>query len=397
MQRLPRFVLLSILSLTLAGAVGWSAAVSEAPAAFDDQSNGMISAVQFGKDMETFADAESNADGVGPTYNARSCAECHENPVTGGISQITEQRAGKMANGIFVDAPGGSLIHSRAIHAAIQERIPDNLPVRAFRSSLNTLGDGFVEAISDATLIGISASQPQSMRGEWFLVPVLEGGNATRVGRFGWKNQHASLVSFSADAYLNEMGITSPLQPEENTSLGNSVAAYDAVADPEDSGDDVEAFARFMRATKVPPRDEALAASPDGQAGALLFHSVGCDTCHVSTIITAPAGSVVNGGTFTIPAALGDKVIHPYGDFLMHDVGTGDGIVQNGPPTTRNKLRTPPLWGVRTRNRLMHDGESQTFTDAILRHAGEATPVTNSFRQLNAQQTRQLLTFLESL
>jgi CxxC motif-containing protein (DUF1111 family) len=396
MVRRLRYVLLSIVVLA-AGAVAWSQALTEAPAGFDELSNGMTSNGQFKQDLKTFAEAEENDDGVGPTYNARSCAECHENPVVGAISQVTEQRAGSLVSGVFVDAPGGSLIHSRAIDAAIQERMTDDLTVRTGRTSLNTLGDGFVEAVNDSTLISIAAGQPLSMRGEYFTVPVFEAGNAPRIGRFGWKNQHASLESFSADAYLNEMGITSPLQPTENTSMGNSVAAFDEVADPEDGGEDVVAFARFMRATKAPPRDVAVAATADAIAGEATFNSIGCAVCHVSTIITAPTGTVINGGAFTVPAALGDKIIHPFGDFLVHDVGTGDGIVQNGPPSTRNKVRTAPLWGVRTRNRLMHDGASLTFTEAIQRHQGEAAGVTSSFNALTASQKAQLIRFLESL
>jgi len=391
-----KYVLIVLLCF-VAGAVAWATAVTEAPAAFDSQSNGLTSNGQFKQDMKAFAEAEENDDGVGPTYNARSCAECHENPVVGAISQVTEQRAGSLQLGAFVDAPGGSLIHSRAIDAAVQERMTDDLTVRSLRTSLNTLGDGFVEAIADTTLQNIAAAQPLSMRGEYFTVPVLEAGNAPRIGRFGWKNQHASLVSFSADAYLNEMGITSPLQPTENTSMGNSIAAFDEVADPEDNGDDVEAFARFMRATKAPPRDADVAATADAIAGEATFNSIGCATCHTSTIMTAPTGTVVNGGTFTIPAALGDMIIHPFGDFLMHDVGTGDGVVQNGPASTRNKVRTAPLWGVRTRNRLMHDGASLTFTDAIQRHQGQAAGVTASFNALTPAQKAQLIRFLESL
>jgi CxxC motif-containing protein (DUF1111 family) len=152
-----------------------------------------------------------------------------------------------------------------------------------------------------------------------------------------------------------------------------------------------------MRATKPPSRDEALAATADAQAGSRIFDSVGCAICHVRAITTAPAGALINGGEFTVPAALGDKVIHPFSDFLLHNVGTGDGIVQNGGISTRNKLRTPPLWGVRTRNRLMHDGQSLSFNAAILRHGGEAFFVTNSYRRLSDSQKRQLITFLRSL
>jgi CxxC motif-containing protein (DUF1111 family) len=72
-------------------------------------------------------------------------------------------------------------------------------------------------------------------------------------------------------------------------------------------------------------------------------------------MVTLPAGTVINGGTYTVPDALGNKVIHPYGDFLLHDVGTGDGIVQAGPANTAYKLRTVPLWGLQTKSRFMRD------------------------------------------
>jgi CxxC motif-containing protein (DUF1111 family) len=265
------------------------------------------------------------------------------------------------------------------------------------RTSLNTLGDGFVEAIADETLRAIAARQPLSMRGQVIVVPLLEMPGATRVGRFGWKNQHASLVSFSADAYLNEMGITTPFLPQENTSNGRPIAAYDTVPDPEDDGADVELFARFMRATKAPPRDADLAATPEAQQGAIVFRRIGCEVCHVAAIVTAPPGTLINGGTFTVPDALGGKSIAPFSDFLLHDVGTGDGILQNGPDTTRNKLRTPPLWGLRTRNRLMHDGASLTLYDAIRRHRGQALAVTQRYLGLAAGDRARLLRFLESL
>jgi len=138
--------------------------------------------------------------------------------------------------------------------------------------------------------------------------------------------------------------------------------------------------------------------------GGQLFDSIGCDICHIQTLTTAPAGTVINGGAFTVPAALGNKIIHPFSDFLLHDVGTGDGIAQTNvagtntlDQSTKNKMRTAPLWGVRTRNELMHEGEEYTRNDAILRHAGEATGVINNYRNLSTTQKNQLVTFLNSL
>jgi CxxC motif-containing protein (DUF1111 family) len=378
-------------------AIGTVPSQTEAPTGFDERTNGLVSQAMHDDDAEIFAEQEFVDDGLGPVFNAQACGDCHQSPVLGAISQVTELRAGHFDGRKFIDHAGGSLINDRAVHPSIQECVLDGNEVRAFRTSLNTMGDGFVEAIADETLVAISRSQPLGMRGQVIEVPVLEADGALRVARFGWKNQHASLVSFSADAYLNEMGITTPFLPIENTSMGHSVEDFDEIADPEDDGDDVLVFARFMRATRAPPRDRDRAGTSAARAGSDTFDRIGCATCHVRTIQTAPVGTKINGGTFTVPPALGDKVIHPFSDFLLHDVGTGDGIVQNGGPSTRNKLRTPPLWGVRTRSRLMHDGLSLTFTDAIKRHVREAANVTKRFFGLSAAQKSQLVEFLRSL
>jgi CxxC motif-containing protein (DUF1111 family) len=370
---------------------------TEAPTGFDNLTNGFLSQAEFDSARTVFEEREGPTDGLGPVYNAQSCAECHQTPVSGATSQVTELRAGHFDQRRgFQNPAGGSLINDRAINAAFQEIVPPGNEVRTLRSSLNALGDGFVECVADDTLKSISQNQPASMRGQVVLVPVLEApAGTTRVGRFGWKDQHASLVSFSADAYLNEMGITTPFFPQDNTSNGRVVD--DGIADPEDDGGDVSTFASFMRSTKAPAPDPVLAASAAAQAGSALFNSVGCVTCHVRSIPTAKPGTALNGGTFTVPPALGDKVIHPFSDFLLHNVGTGDGIVQNGPATTRLKMRTAPLWGLRTRSRFLHDGLSVTLSDAILRHGGEAANVIRSYQGLSTTRRNQILAFLGSL
>jgi CxxC motif-containing protein (DUF1111 family) len=349
-----------------------------------------------------FDELESPEDGLGPTYNAPGCTDCHQNPETGGISQIRELRAGHLSGGAFVNPPGGqSLIQLRAIAAPIQERL-DNAPlenIRAFRTTLNVIGDGFVECIANSTLVAIRNNQPPGFQGTIIQVPVVEANNELRVGRFGWKNQHASLVSFSGDAYLNEMGITNPFDGNggtvENNSLGQSVAAYDTVADPEDDGADVVAFANFMRATRAPGRGPITDAARRGEA---LFSQIRCSICHTPSIVTASAGTLINGGAFRVPAELGDERIRPFSDFLLHDVGTGDGIVQNGGAGTRNMVRTPPLWGVRTRPELMHDGLSLTFNEAIQRHAGAGgTDARNRYNALSSSQKADVIAFLKSL
>jgi CxxC motif-containing protein (DUF1111 family) len=387
---------------TLVRPVAGQQDLTEAATGFDNKTNGMVDQATFDHDREAFEERDEAAEGLGPVYNAQGCVECHQNPVTGGISQVTVLRAGhRDAQGNFVEAPGGSLIHDRAIHPSLQEYVPNGETIQTFRTSLTTLGDGYVEAIADETLIELARRQARDSRGmiagQVIQVPILEAPGYTRVGRFGWKNQHASLLSFSADAYLNEIGITSRLLMEESTSMGRSIAAFDTVPEPEDAEGDIDLFARFMRASKAPARDLALANTPNARAGAQLFNTIGCAVCHVQTLQTAPPGTSLNGGAFIVPPALGNKLIHPYSDFLLHDVGTGDGIVQNGDRSTANKLRTPPLWGVRTRNRLLHDGTALTFDDAILRHRGEASSAMSRYRLLNGLQRAQVLDFLRSL
>jgi CxxC motif-containing protein (DUF1111 family) len=411
----------------------------EAPAAFDGQTNGLVDQTTHAADQDKFDEVEQISDGLGPLYNAQSCRECHQNPTSGGVTQITELRVGHRGrNGQFENPSipindgkavitGRTLVNDRAICPSgafpdiqLQERVPDTENIRTTRTSLNLFGDGFVEAVPDQTLLDLAKDQCRSTHrricGQAIYVPIVEAPGKTGVGRFGWKDQHASLLSFAGDAYLNEMGITSRLFPDEVTLLCNTVSEPNNTPAP-DGLDDIDHFARFIRATKAPPRDAALAQTPEAQEGSRLFDQIGCNTCHVRTLVTAPAGTVTNGGAFTVPDALGNMQFHPFGDFLLHNVGTGDGIAVameehyskaamkqtrmnlSYPDfqTAANKVRTAPLWGVRTHSRLMHDGKSLTLTDAIQRHKGEAQKVTKKFRRLKPKQKEDLLTFLTSL
>jgi CxxC motif-containing protein (DUF1111 family) len=374
---------------------------TEAPPGFDSLTTGLVDQATFDDDKLKFQERDTIQEGLGPIYNAESCSECHQNPVTGSASQHTVVRSGFFDGKNFIEPTGGSLIPDRAIDASIQAHVSEKANVTSLRVSLSTLGDGFIEAIADETLLKIAAMQPKQsggdIHGETLLVDLLEAPGSQRIGRFGWKGQHASLLSFSADAYRNEMGITTPLAPTEGTSNGRSVDAFDTVPDPEDTVAELDMFTEFMRATKVPPRDTQLAASESAKSGERIFDRIGCGICHVATLTTVSGGTVINGGTYTVPPALGNKIIHPYSDLLLHDVGTGDGIVQNGGPTTRNKIRTPPLWGLRTRGRLLHDGSALSIADAIKRHSGEATNVSKRYVTLSSLEKAKLRSFLNSL
>lgn len=198
---------------------------------FDNLSNGVVGDSTHAADLAVFGEVEGIADGLGPIYNAQSCRECHQNPTIGGPSQVSELRVGHNGpDGKFIspDIPIGrgttviqnrTLVNDRAIcpsaqfpDSEIQERVPDAENIRTFRISLNLLGDGFVEAVDDTMLVRIAHAQCKDTHGkicgQALRVPIVEAPGATRVGRFGWKDQHASLLSFAGDAYLNEIGIT---------------------------------------------------------------------------------------------------------------------------------------------------------------------------------------------
>ena len=428
----------AVLSLVFASAPSASHP-TEAPTGFDNKSNGLADDATHEADQMRFEEVELVSDGLGPLYNAQSCRECHQSPVSGAASQVAELRVGHqgpdghfrnpeipIAHGTEVIS-GRSLVNDRAIcpNAAfpdkeIQERVPETETIRTFRLSLSLLGDGFVEAVADKTLIDLAEQQCKSSHrkicGQVLEVPIVEAPGQMSVGRFGWKDQHASLLSFAGDAYLNEMGITNRIQPDEVTNLCNAHSEPNDTPGP-DGLSDIDHFARFIRATKAPARDSQLANGTAAKKGEGLFDKIGCATCHVETLTTAPAGTKINGGTFTIPAALGSVTFHPWGDFLMHDVGTGDGILQatrehygkrvfqmmsdylskQDFESSRNKIRTSPLWGVRLRPRLMHDGESLTLRDAIMRHRGEAVHVSQKFEKLKGEDQEAIIEFLKSL
>ena len=456
---------------------------TEALTGFDNLTNGFSDPDRRTADQKFFEEVEDIApDGLGPLYNAQSCRECHQTPVTGAASQVAELRVGHLdAHGQFQNPQipinhgaeiiqDRNLVNDRAICPEIQERVPETETVRTTRLTTNTLGDGSVEAIADKTLLTSRKEQCKASHGKIcgqavkVLGPESEGRD--RIGRFGWKDQHASLLAFAADAYLNEMGITNRLQTTEVTTICNppvtttvpnndstKITEPNSLPDPTDNSlEDIDHFASFMRSLKAPARDDTAAATPEAKQGAHLFAKIGCATCHVETIVTGKSPAASSGPGFH-PDALENRTIHPYSDFLLHNVGTGDGIPvalvehfgrerierrmrelqtsraaeapqrQKGKPEdecsesyqtavlegerhpdllrdtlcARNKIRTAPLWGLRLRSRLMHDGASDQLGDAIRRHQGEAEEVTERFSKLKPADKKALLAFLQSL
>jgi CxxC motif-containing protein (DUF1111 family) len=298
-----------------------------------------------------------------------------------------------LVNGVFdpLAEQGGSLLQERAIDRAYLEHIPREANVVARRITTPLFGAGLVEAIPDATLIqNASVSKTDGVKGRVAMVKDPVSGEM-RVGRFGWKAQHATLLGFSADAYLNEMGITNRFFPVENAPNGNQalLAAADKFVDPEDVVDpatrksDIDKAADFMRLLAPVPRGPV---TERVTAGGAVFQQVGCAQCHVPSMKTGPDG----------PIGIRNQTVALYSDLLLHDMGAlGDGIAQ--PPAEIREMRTAPLWGLRIRERYLHDGRATSVDQAIVAHDGEARIIRARYQALPATQKAALLEFLNSL
>ena len=341
-----------------------------------------------------FVEVEDAAEGLGPVFNGLGCAQCHATPAIGGVSPVSEVRIGHVdEEGNFTMLGGDTLYHLFALpNQECQPAIPREANVIARRVPIPLFGAGLVEAIPDDTLLALEDPDDRDgdgISGRAAIVEDVATGDL-RVGRFGWKAQHATLLTFGADAYRNEMGITNDLFRNE---VGAGIdpemlKACDLVADPEDSVepltglrgiDAFEAFMRFLAPIDRGPVDGEVA------HGENLFGAIGCGSCHLPVLITGRASNPV----------FDRKPVPLYSDLLLHDVGTGDGIPQGA--ALANEIRTPALWGLRFRRPLLHDGCAATAAEAILRHANEAQAVTDRYRQLSPGDQSAVLAFLDSL
>jgi CxxC motif-containing protein (DUF1111 family) len=344
--------------------------------------------------LADFLEVEDAGEGLGPAFNGLGCAQCHATPAIGGISPIAETRAGYVDElGEFHALGGGTLYHLFALpNQECQPTIPPQANVIARRVPIPLFGAGLVDAIADETIVALEDPDDAdgdgiSGRAAW--VEDVETGEM-RVGRFGWKAQHARLLVFGADAYRNEMGITNDLfRNEAATGIdAQTLALCDPIADPEDGRDPltglrgIDAFEAFMKFLAPIEREVLSSAAVRGEA---VFAQAGCGSCHTPTLAT---GANAN-------AVFDRRTVNLYSDLLLHDVGTGDGIVQAA--AEANEIRTPALWGLRFRRPLLHDGGAATVEEAILRHGNEAAAVVERYRALAADDRRALLEFLDTI
>jgi CxxC motif-containing protein (DUF1111 family) len=349
----------------------------------------------FSDGLGEFTQVEKVTDGLGPVFNEPSCAACHSVPAIGGGSNRQVTRFATRTNGLFdaLASLGGSLVQDHAIgqrdgvaHNFRPEVVPAAATIIVRRRTTPLFGLGLVDATPDSDFI--AAAQQQAARGDGVagrvnVVDNIRAGMKT-VGKFGWKAQVPSLLQFSGDAYLNEMGITTADFPNENCPQGNCAElAFNPAPGINDDGSGVRALTNYMSMLAPPPRGTI---TGDVTAGEATFERIGCTACHVTTQHT---------GSNAI-ASLDRKIYHPYSDFLLHDMGTlGDNLEMGN--STGTEMRTTPLWGLRFINNYLHDGRARTLDQAILAHDGQARGARTQYSTLAADAKAKLIAFLNSL
>jgi CxxC motif-containing protein (DUF1111 family) len=337
---------------------------------------------RFQEGVGEFSEVESAPEGLGPFYNGTSCGACHSGSGLGasGISRVTRVMC-RDADGALQAPPEGQLLHAFSTRPDIAgPGIPDGCDVvMADRRTTSVLGAGLIEAIDDDEILAEEAAQADGVSGRAAHVDdAFRGGD--RVGRFGWKAQHATLEAFAGDAYRSELGITNEIFTDEVAPNGDAelLGLMDKVPDPEAPAGAVAALADFMRFS-APPAPTAA-----NEAGLSAFRNIGCASCHRETYTTRSGSSAVSS-----------REVRLFSDLLLHDIGTGDGIPQAA--ALENELRTPPLWGLGRQSFYLHDGSEVSLDGAVRAHGGQAADARDAFEALTDSERADLLSFLEAL
>jgi len=357
---------------------------------------------------ELFAKVYTPEEGLGPIFIQSSCEGCHVGDGKGHpVNMVT--RFGKLVGTTFdyMENMGGSQLQQRAISGFEPEALPSGYTHKTDRLPPVNTGLGFLAAIHDSTIINFADSLDADGDGISGRINYLSAksftifnndihitnSNGDYVGRFGKKAKEITLLDQIVFALKEDIGLTSDFDTQDiyNPQVGTQTS--DNVPDPEVGSNVVNDLTFYLRTLKAPTRRNEN--DPDVIAGEALFESIGCGKCHISTIITAKSDV----------AALSEKVIHPYTDLLLHDMGNSlddgfpEGIAES------SEWRTPPLWGLGLAKDsqggtpyYMHDGRASSIEEVIGFHfGGEATGPASNFKNLSDAEQDQVIKFLESL
>jgi CxxC motif-containing protein (DUF1111 family) len=352
---------------------------------------------------DEFSQIFTQRQGLGPVFNNISCNNCHV--ANGKGSPATAlTRFGKVTNGVFdslVSENGPNLLPN-CIPGYTGDVLPPDANVQVHLIAPTIMGLGFIAALADSTILanayphdGVSGV-PNYVYPTSFFVPQTFNIplNGQYIGRFGRKATRVALQDQVVFALAQDLGgVTCDYNMVKpyNYLVGPYTGNY--VQDPDVSAGFVNHLVMYLLTNKVPPRRDTT--NSDIIAGGQLFTSIGCVTCHIPTMVTS---------TFPGFPSLSNQVIHPFSDFLLHDMGSGldDGVPEGSAKSFQ--WRTAPLWGVGLSGNsqggglfLLHDGRATSFIQAISFHGGEASRRRNSFFALTQQQQQQIVTFLNSL
>ncbi len=311
--------------------------------------------------------------GLGPRFNGDSCRACHFQPIIGGAGPIDVDviRNGSIVGGVFTAPASGTILHRHdtgfvrpAPEAGVNFMEPRQTPA--------IFGLGLIDLLPDSAILARADPADADMDGISGRAHILSDG---RLGRFGWKAQVPSLAEFARDALSAELGVTLPTQP--GLSFG-ATSDGDAFTDPELDDAAINDLVFFMAGLAPPPRRRSDPSAED--AGELHFASVGCASCHVPSLMTT-----------------GGQSVEAYSDFLLHDVAAlmSGGIEDDD--ASMVEFRTAPLWGLVASAPYMHNGRSETLSDAIAAHFGEAEATRQRYEALSPAEQAELLAFLASL
>ena len=333
--------------------------------------------------------------GLGPIFTGTSCVSCHAGDGKG-HPFVKFTRFGQSLPGIneYLDQ-GGPQLQNRAIPGYEPEILPAGAPHSDLVAPIVT-GLGFLDAVTDADLIAMS--DPDDLDGDgisgrvhWNYRPdyVSDRPDAISqdgkyISRFGKKAKMYDLLHQTADAYNQDIGITSYFEPYDTYSGDKFPAEIDRQT--------ISDVVFYLKTLKAPiQRDQD---NPDVTAGRQLFDQANCIACHKPTLTTG----------YSPIDAIAFKEFHPYTDLLLHDMGPDldDGYTEGY--ALSSEWKTPPLWGIGLAKDsqggqyyLLHDGRARSIEEAILYHGGEAENSKNHYVSLSQTEKNQLLKFIESL
>ena len=370
--------------------------------AFDQVLDGPVEGLNYQQNRQFLAgDRAFNKEiftsltGLGSIFVATSCNSCHAGDGKGHpFTTLTRFGQTDSTGNKFLHA-GGPQLQNRALPGYTPEQVPAGASFSKFTPPANT-GLGFLEFVTDETILAMA--DPNDSDGDgisgvpnWIILPsfILPDVNSISqngryIHRFGKKAAAFNLLHQTANAYNQDIGITTTFEPTDVFS-GLTI-------DPEIPDITVRNVVFYLQTLKAPVQRNQH--NNEVITGKNIFIKAGCESCHKQTLTTG----------FSPIDALSNKTFHPYTDLLLHDMGTGldDGYTEGNAKTF--EWRTPPLWGLGLSPNsqggeyfLMHDGRAKNIEAAIQLHGGEATNSKNKFNQLSLSDKNIILKFLESL